>query len=57
MRHDAQMRVHVDLPEKMVRELDRIARHEGRSRASLIRKAIDAYLKVHGTPAAKRPKA
>lgn len=38
------MRTLVDLPEPQVRRLDVRARSAGRSRASLIREAVDKYL-------------
>lgn len=39
------MRALIDIDEQEIRELDRLARMEGRSRASLIRQAVSDFLK------------
>lgn len=39
------MRALVDIDERQIRELDKLARAKGRSRASLIRQAVDDYLR------------
>ncbi len=41
------MRALIDIDEKRLRELDALARREKRSRASLIRQAVDDYLDIH----------
>jgi predicted transcriptional regulator len=41
------MRTIVDLVESEVESLDRLAKRRGRSRASLIREAVDDYLRRH----------
>ena len=41
------MRTIVDLMESEVESLDRLAKRRGRSRASLIREAVDDYLRRH----------
>jgi predicted transcriptional regulator len=39
------MRALIDIDEKQVRELDRLAKHQKRSRASVIREAVSDYLR------------
>jgi predicted transcriptional regulator len=41
------MRTLVDLVDSQVRALDRLARRQDRSRASLIREAVDDYIRRH----------
>ena len=41
------MRTIIDLPERQVDALERISRSTKRSRAELIRQAVDSYLKEH----------
>jgi metal-responsive CopG/Arc/MetJ family transcriptional regulator len=41
------VRTLVDLKESQARALDRLAKRRGRSRASLIREALDDYLAQH----------
>lgn len=38
------MRALIDINEKQIRELDRLAKHQKRSRASVIREAVSDYL-------------
>ena len=38
------MRALINIDEKQIRELDRVARRENRSRASVIREAVSDYL-------------
>jgi predicted transcriptional regulator len=45
------MRTLVDLVETQVRALDRLAKRRDRSRAALIREAVDDYLNRHGAEA------
>jgi metal-responsive CopG/Arc/MetJ family transcriptional regulator len=48
---DRAMRTLVDIPEPQVRALDELSRTERRSRAALIRQAVDEYLsKRRGSP-------
>ncbi|HRO13327.1 CopG family transcriptional regulator [Amaricoccus sp.] len=42
------MRTLVDLGDAQARALDRLAKRKERSRASLIREAVDDYLRRHG---------
>ncbi|MBP7240729.1 ribbon-helix-helix protein, CopG family [Amaricoccus sp.] len=42
------MRTLVDLVDTQVRALDRLAKRQERSRAAVIREAVDAYLDRHG---------
>jgi predicted transcriptional regulator len=43
---NGRMRALIDIDEKQIRELDRLARDQKRSRASLIREAVDDYLQT-----------
>lgn len=43
------MRILVDVNEAQIEALETLARHEQRSRASLIRSAVEDYLKRHHT--------
>ena len=48
---DRAMRTLVDIPEPQIRALDEASRREKRSRAALIRQAVDEYLsKRRGSP-------
>lgn len=38
------MRTLIDIPEEQIRSLDYLARADGRSRAAVIREAVDRYL-------------
>lgn len=46
------MRALVDIDEKDIREIDRLARKQNRSRASLIREAVAGYIKENAGEAA-----
>lgn len=43
------MRILIDISEESVRELDRLAKMYGASRASLIRKAVDDHIRHTGS--------
>lgn len=45
------MRTLVTMDEKQIRELDRLARSQNRSRAAVVREAISDYLKRRATDA------
>jgi hypothetical protein len=42
------MRALIDIEEKQIRELDRLAKSQGRSRASVIREAVSEFLRAKG---------
>ena len=44
--YDITMRTIIEIPKEVVDELDKIGTNENRSRASLIRDAIDGYLET-----------
>lgn len=47
------MRALIDIEEKQIRELDRLARSQGRSRASMIREAVSEFLESKGRESGK----
>lgn len=47
------MRTIIDVPDDVIQSLDRVRKTEKRSRAALIREAIDGYLRQKTAPAAK----
>jgi predicted transcriptional regulator len=47
------MRTVIDLPDDLMQSLDRVSGAEKRSRASLIREAISAYLRLKSMPPAE----
>ena len=47
------MRALIDIEEKQIRELDRLAKSQGRSRASLIREAVSEFLSTKGRDSGK----
>jgi predicted transcriptional regulator len=47
------MRTLIDIDEKQVRELDRVARNQNRSRASIVREAVTDYLQRQAKGAGK----
>jgi hypothetical protein len=49
--HDVTMRTVIDVPDEIIRSLDRVSNAEKRSRAALIRDAITEYLRVKSVPA------
>ncbi|WP_311029482.1 ribbon-helix-helix domain-containing protein [Mesorhizobium koreense] len=47
------MRTLINMDEKQIRELDRLARNQNRSRASVVRDAVSDYLQRQTTDARK----
>lgn len=47
------MRALIDIEEKHIRELDRLAKSQNRSRASVVREAVADYLAVRAAEAGK----
>jgi predicted transcriptional regulator len=47
------MRTLINMEEKQIRELDRLARNQNRSRASVVRDAVSDYLQRQATGAHK----
>jgi predicted transcriptional regulator len=51
--HEAEMRALITIDEKQIRELDRVARNQNRSRASVVREAVSDYLQRQSVGADK----
>ncbi len=48
--YDAAMRTVIDVPDDVIKSLDRVGGVENRSRAALIREAITEYLRAKSVP-------